>query len=270
MLVHERHSRAVLRAGVVAAIVVVGVALYFGTSMFWSGSPPASPTSVGQPTNAVSASSLPPLAQAMNGTLSGTPPTDTSTPTPSGQTSTTTVGGIPPEVAAAVSSCQARWRLESAALAGADRSLSLWRRHLDIMNQLQAGRISLATAKAQWPSTTYKAAESVAGFRSADAALKASPETCAVDRAATGEAKDALRACAASSRTVDGALVAARVAIAPWEEHLKDQSHFAMGMVTPAAAEAAWRVMWKRGLATLPPYEKMVGGARSATCPLTQ
>lgn len=69
-------------------------------------------------------------------------------------------------------------------------------------------------------------------------------------------------------RTVDTALVKARVAITPWERHIKDQTHFAMGMMTPSAAEAAWRVMWKAGLATLPPYEAVAGDARAATCPL--
>jgi hypothetical protein len=252
----------------VLAILLLGGAVYFGVALSGSGPRAASGTTARPPTSAPRASTTPGLAELMNGALTVTPSEDTSTTTQPVHKSTSAIGSIPSNLAPAVASCQEQWRLQSAALADADRSLAQWRRHLDIMNQLQDGRISLATAKAQWPYTTYKAVDNVLAFRSADAALAASPATCAVDASATGRAADAIRTCAAAMRTVDTALVKARVAIAPWERHLKDQTHFAMGMMTPAAAEAAWRVMWKTGLATLPPYDAVAGQARGATCPL--
>ena len=264
----RRRDSAVLPVEVFLAILVLGAAVYFGVTLFRTGSAPASRTSVGSATNAGAPSTIPNLAQLMNGTLTATPSPDTSTMTESAHKSTTTVSSIPPRLAAPVSFCQARWRLQSAALADADRSLSQWRRHLDIMNDLQDGRIDLTTAKAQWPYTTYEAGDNITAFRSADAALAGSPATCAVHDSTSGQASDAIRTCAASMRTVDTALIEARVAITPWERHIKDQTHFAMGMMTPSAAEAAWRVMWKAGLATLPPYEAVAGDARAATCPL--
>ena len=69
-------------------------------------------------------------------------------------------------------------------------------------------------------------------------------------------------------KTVDNVLAKARVAIAPWETHLKDQSHFKAGGMTPAAAEAAWRVLWKKGLATLPPWSAVAQQGQKAACTL--
>jgi hypothetical protein len=264
----ERRAKTVLAVVVVVGVMVLGTAVYFGTGLLHIGSPSAAHANMGAPTKAVAPSTSPDLAQLMNGTLTVTPSPETSTTTEPTHKSAAAVGSIPANLASAVSSCQAQWRLESAAVADAGRSLSQWRRHLEIMNDLQAGRISLATAKAQWPYTTYKAVDNVVAFRSADAALAASPDTCAVDNSATGRAADAIRACAASLRTDDSALVKARVAIAPWERHLKDQTHFAMGMMTSATAEAKWRVMWKTGLATLPPWDAVAGSAQAAVCPL--
>ncbi len=269
MLAHERYAQAFLKVGVVVAILIVAGAVYMGITLSGSVSPSAPSRPAGPPTtNAAVPLTIPGLAQAMNAPLTVTPPpqpTTTSGPAPAPATK---VGNIPPQLAAAVSSCRTRWRLQSAALSAADRSLAQWRRHLEIMNELQAGRISLATAKAQWPYTTYRAADNVTAFRTTDAARAASSTTCAVDDSATGPAADALRICVASMRTVDGALGKARVAIAPWERHIKDQTRFAMGMMTPAAAEAAWRVMWQKGEATLPPYDRDAAVARHATCPL--
>jgi hypothetical protein len=146
--------------------------------------------------------------------------------------------------------------------------LSQWDRHLKIMNDLQANKITLAEAKAAWPATTEQAAENVAAFRSADKAFAASKDRCAVDAAATGPKADAVRGCAASMKTVDNVLAKARVAIAPWEIHLKDQSHFKSGGMTPAAAEAAWRVKWKQGLATLPRWSAVAQQGQQAACNL--
>ncbi len=69
-------------------------------------------------------------------------------------------------------------------------------------------------------------------------------------------------------KTVDNVLAKARIAIAPWEIHLKDQSHFKDGGMTPAAAEAAWRVKWKQGLATVPGYTAVAQQGQKAACTL--
>jgi hypothetical protein len=234
----------------VLAIVVLGAAVWFGKGLFTSAEPSGSPSAIAGATSTPAASTTT--------TTSAAPTTEVTTePTPA-----------PDPLVAAVASCRTAWALQSAARADAYRSLSQWDRHLKIMNDLQANKITLAEAKAAWPATTEQAAENVAAFRSADKAFAASKDRCAVDAAATGPKADAVRGCAASMKTVDNVLAKARVAIAPWEIHLKDQSHFKSGGMTPAAAEAAWRVKWKQGLATLPPWSAVAQQGQQAACNL--
>jgi hypothetical protein len=230
------------------AVAVLGAAVWFGKGLFTSSSPTGS------------SSPIPGVAAPLT-----TTPAPSTTTEPSATSSTTTEAD---PIVAAVASCRTKWGLQSAARADAYVSLGQWARHIAIMNDLQAGRITLAKAKALWPATTEKAAENIAAFRAADKALSASKDTCAVDASATGAEAQAVRSCAASMKTVDTVLARARTAIAPWETHLKDQSHFKAGGMTPAAAEAAWRALWRKGLATLPAYTAVAAQGQSAACNL--
>lgn len=257
----ERGRRGILPVLIrVVAVAVLGAAVWFGKGLFTSAEPSGSPSAI----PGVAA----PLTTTPDPTTSATS-TPTSTPTPSETaTGTATETPEPDPMVQAVASCRAKWGLQSAARADAYRSLSQWDRHLKIMNDLQAGKATLAQAKAAWPATTEKAADNIVAFRAADKALAASKDACAVEAGATGAQAEAVRACAASMKTVDGVLAQARVAVAPWETHLKDQSHFKAGGMTPAAAEAAWRALWQKGLATLPGYLAVAPKGQSAACTL--
>lgn len=245
----QRKSRSVMPFVIGAlAIIVLGAAVWFGKGLF-TGSPTGSPS----------------VIQGAAG--SSTPPSTPSATAPSTQPTDTATTEADP-MAAALASCRTKWGLQIAARDDAARSLAQWDRHLAIMNDLQAGKIDLATAKQQWPITTEKAADNIVAFRQADAALQASKDACAVDAAATGANADAIRQCAASMKTIDEVLVPARTAITPWETHLKDQSHFKAGGMTPASAEAKWRALWQKGLQTLPPYKAVAAKGQSAACNL--
>jgi hypothetical protein len=229
----ERGRRGILPVLIgVVAVAVLGAAVWFGKGLFSSAEPSGSP------------SAIPGVAAPLTTTPDPTTPatsTPTSTPTPSETaTGTATETPEPDPMVQAVASCRAKWGLQSAARADAYRSLSQWDRHLKIMNDLQAGKLTLAQAKA----------------------------ACAVDAGATGAQAEAVRSCAASMKTVDGVLAQARVAVAPWETHLTDQTHFKAGGMTPAAAEAAWRALWQKGLATLPGYLAVAPKGQSAACTL--
>ncbi|KRF38069.1 hypothetical protein [Terrabacter sp. Soil810] len=236
----------------VLAVVVLGAAVWFGKGLFTSAEPTGSP------------SAIPGVAAPLTTTPA---PSTTPSTTPSETTGATETPEVDP-IVKAVASCRAKWALQSAARADAYRSLSQWDRHLKIMNDLQAGKLTLAEAKAAWPATTEKAADNIVAFRAADKALAASKDACAVAAGATGADADAIRRCAASLKAVGGVLARARVAIAPWETHLKDQSHFKAGGMTPAAAEAAWRALWQKGLATLPGYQAVAPQGQAAACTL--
>jgi hypothetical protein len=231
----------------VLALAVIAAAVWFGKGLLGSSEPTGSPSAIAGATN-------PPNT-----------PTTSPTTTPSTEATTTADADL---LAAAVASCRTAWQTQAAARDAAYKSLLQWNEHLKIMNDLQANKITLAQAKAAWPATTDGAAENIVAFRNADKALAASQDKCAVDAAAAGPQADAIRQCAASMKTVDDVLVKARVAIAPWETHLKDQSHFKAGGMTPAAAEAAWRVLWKKGLATIPPWGAVAAKGQQASCNL--
>jgi hypothetical protein len=248
----QRRQRSVMPFLIgVLAIVVLGAAVWFGKGLF-SGSPTGAASQI--PGAAGSSTPATPSATATDGTSA---PTDTATQPSESDTMT-----------AAMESCRKAWGLRVAARDDAAAALGLWNRHLAIMNDLQAGKIDLATAKARWPATTAEAPAKIAAFHSADQALSASTEACAVDAAATGADADAVRQCATSMKTIEGVLGPARAAIAPWETHLKDQSHFKAGEITPAAAEAKWRALWQKGLATMPAYLSAAPKAQAAACSL--
>lgn len=242
----RRSASVILIGGLV--LLLIGAGAWLGKSLFFDG--PTSPTAAPVGTTAPTATTEP-----------------TTEPTPTEATETTET--VDP-LAASLASCREAWKLQSAARAAAAKSLGEWDVHIAIMNELEAGKISLATAKERWPATTANAPANIKAFRTADAALAASKASCAgPDASVTGAEADALRTCAASEKVVDGILAQARIAIKPWETHLNEQSHFKAGEVTPAVAEAKWRVKWQEGLKTLPGYKNAEKAGASATCELT-
>lgn len=239
----RRSASPILIGGLV--LLLVGAGAWLGKSLFFDG--PTSPTSAPVSTTAKTATQEP-----------------TSEPA---RTEANESTGTADPLAASLASCREAWQLQSAARAAAAKSLGEWDAHIAIMNDLEAGKISLATAKEKWPATTANAPANIKAFRTADAALAASKASCVgPDASVTGAEADALRACAASEKVVAGILAQARIAIQPWETHLNEQSHFKAGEVTPAVAEAKWRVKWQEGVKTLPGYKSAAQAGANATC----
>ncbi|ADU50039.1 hypothetical protein [Intrasporangium calvum] len=248
----ERRARgpAAAVAIVVVALLVLGGAVWFGKDLF-----------VGSPTAA-------PLAPATTAAQTTTSPPATSQPTTEATVSETPTPTVDP-VAAAVDECRSAWARQVKAAAAASTALREWDAHLDIMNDLQAGKISLAKAKKDWAPTTAKAPQHIAAFHSADRTYRSAEQRCALpENAPTGDEAKALSTCAASMKVVDGILAKARAAVEPWETHLKDQSHFKAGGITAIRAEALWRSLWQKGLKRNPPYFRAVAAGAKATCPI--
>ncbi|GAA6525542.1 hypothetical protein [Intrasporangium sp. DVR] len=249
----ERQQRgpAAAVAVLVVALIVLGAAVWFGKDLF-VGSPTAAPVS---PT----ATSTPPSTAP---STASTQPTTAATPS---ESPTPTVD----PVAARVEECRSGWLLQAKARSAAGTSLREWDAHLDIMNALQAGKISLAKAKKDWGPTTADAPQHIAAFHAADRAYRSAERRCDVPPGATPsqQTKD-LATCAASMKVVDGILGRARAAIEPWETHLKDQSHFKAGGITATRAEALWRSLWQQGLKRNPPYFTAAAAGAKAACPL--
>ena len=191
--------------GVIAA-AVLGGAVWFGSGLLSSPSATGNPSAVAGAGPSSPADTTPmtmPMttpAPSATSAAAVTSATEVVAPTPAPAAATTT----PDPVTAAVAACRTAWRVETTARNDAYRALGQWDRHLAIMDALQAGRITLAKAKADWPATTAQAKENVAAFRATDRARAGSTARCAAPDAATDQRADALRQCAASLRTIDG------------------------------------------------------------------
>lgn len=207
---------------------------------------------------------------------SSAPSTQTSTaPASSSPEPTTpdaeTTSEAPPAAADAkafVAECREAWRLQASARNAASVVLTEWDKHLDIMNSLQAGRFDLAKAKELWPATTKDAPAHIAAFHGADTAFTKAGKACTAPEGSTTPEAAAVTACAASMSIGDNILSKARLAVEPWETHLKDQSHFKAGEMTAAKAEALWRSLWQKGLRLNPGYFAAATAGAKASCTL--
>ena len=250
----RRHGPGAAVALTVVALLVLGAAVWFGKGLFL-GSPTAGPAALGS-------TSTPRATTAATTGATATAKATSTEPTAS-ESSPTTVD----PVAAQVEACRKGWQLQAAANKAAATVLAEWDAHLDIMNNLQAGKTTLEQAKKDWAPTTANAPQHIAAFHAADQAFTSSKLRCVKPAAAaTGSAAAALATCAANMQVVDGVLAKARTAIQPWETHLKDQSHFKAGGITAAKAEALWRSLWQKGLALNPPYFAAAQAGAKATC----
>lgn len=219
---------------------------------------PSAPTAgpaaqLGAPTSATSSASSPSLAPA--------------TRTPAAL-STGAVG-----LGEARETCRLANLRQQAPLSAAEVSLAQFDKHIDAMNLLVAGKISLSVATTFWDETRVKAARNAKAFRDADEELAASAAVCpgldpaVADAAPYGEVV-AIKSCASAIRTRSTALARARTAVSTWEHHVHDMEMLRMGHLTPAQATAAWQKNWKTGEKQLGAYERAAAQATKIPCSL--
>jgi len=178
------------------------------------------------------------------------------------------------QLSAAEDSCRLANLRQQAALSAADVSMAQFQKHIDAMNLLVSGQISLAVATTFWDQTRVGATQNVANFRSADAELTASGSRCPrLDQslAAAGPYARvaALKSCADSTSSGEVALARARKVVGTWDHHVHDMEMLRMGHITPAQATAAWQKNWKAGDKQLKAYEAAIRSARTHHCTLT-
>lgn len=177
-------------------------------------------------------------------------------------------------VASAVDACRLANLRQQTSLSSAAVSLSMWRKHVEAMNLLVSGKISLAVAKDFWESSRRGAMKTAAAFRAADLTYTAGPtSTCApLDKALAPAAGpgdvSALAACATTRSRGDAALATARTAVTTWEHHIRDMEALRDGRISPAQATAMWQMNWMRGNAQLTTYDDAVAAMGTVTCPL--
>jgi hypothetical protein len=179
----------------------------------------------------------------------------------------------PSALTAVAETCRLANLRQQAPLSAADVSLAQFDKHIDAMNLLVAGKISLAVATTFWDQTRVGATQNVAAFQHADKELAASGGGCpALDPAVADAAPYgqvvAIQSCASAIAARGAALARARSAITTWEHHVHDMEMLRMGHITPAQSTAAWRKNWKAGAKQLEAYEQAVAKAKRIHCSL--
>jgi hypothetical protein len=160
---------------------------------------------------------------------------ETSSPSPASTSSDAPATGL--------GDCRALFAQELQAQLAADASMSQWQLHIDAMNQLVAGKITLAEATAYWASTRKGAIHRVERFRRLDARLARSDYQCT----SGGRADPALAACVHATRAVGRALHAARTATTTWRHHIREMEMLRSGDLSPTRALNMWLAMWRDG-----------------------
>jgi hypothetical protein len=180
-------------------------------------------------------------------------------PGPSG--AGTSLGANSASEATALDACQERWAQELRVQFAAERTLQQWRLHIDAMNQLVAGKITLAQASAYWSATRRGAIHRIDRFLRLDAQFRHQPDRCQ-PVPATGP----IRECADAADAVERSLDAARVAATTWRRHIHQMEMLRTGQISPAQATRMWLMMWKMGQHETVRYDRRAGDALAYHC----
>jgi hypothetical protein len=157
--------------------------------------------------------------------------------------------------------------LQRGVLNAARPALRQWGVHIGAMNQLVAGKITLAQATAFWDRTRVHAAQRVRAFEAADKLFRSSsgslcPEAASPSAGSTAELGTCLDAVTAGDATVR----AARRTMVTWSGHVRDMERLRMGMLSPTMAQQMWRQTWRKGDQELRTYRRDDARARQLDC----
>jgi hypothetical protein len=149
--------------------------------------------------------------------------------------------------------CAEAARALEAPLKAARPALEQWHVHVDAMNQLVVGEITLQQATRFWNQTRLGARHHLERFRREWSELQRTGVDCPAP-GFLGPAPATARSC---SRVVDAELRVARsakTAIDTWDTHVRDMDMLRMGVLSPDRATEMWLRMWKQGVRDLDAY----------------
>ncbi|KRE95938.1 hypothetical protein ASG76_02410 [Nocardioides sp. Soil774] len=139
------------------------------------------------------------------------------------------------------------------ALDAAGPALEQWKVHVDAMNQLVVGEITLQQATDFWNRTRVGAQHKVAGFRDTVQQVRRDGVDCPdPDLLAPGSRR--LPGCARQVQAEIAVLRAARTSIDTWDRHITDMDMLRMGDLSPDEATRMWLSMWHQGVRDLEAY----------------
>lgn len=153
--------------------------------------------------------------------------------------------------------CAAAARALEAPIAAARPALRQWDVHVEAMNQLVVGEITLQQATRFWNRTRLGAQRNVEGFRTAWADVERAGVDCPAPDL-MGPAPPTVRSCARLVEAELGVLRVARTSIGTWDEHVQHMDMLRLGTLSPDDATEMWLSMWRRGVQELRDYRTAV------------
>ena len=172
-------------------------------------------------------------------------------------------------MSAVIAACRTEWAAQTVPLRSARRALAQWRVHVEAMNRLVAGEITLELASAFWARTRVGAARRVERFEAAAGALAATSALCRRAATDTGTAAEerTLGSCVVGNRARSQVLAAAETSVGTWRHHIHDMELFRTGRLSAEQATQMWEESWRSGLAELEAYDAAARrAARQPAC----
>lgn len=145
-------------------------------------------------------------------------------------------------------------------------ALKQWGVHVDAMNKLVVGEITLGQAAAFWNRTRVGARQHVDQFREAMGTLRGRGVDCPPPDLLAKGARG-LPACARQVEARVAVIRAATTSVDTWDRHIHHMDMMRLGELSPAKATRMWLKMWKRGARDLESYRAAARDAeRLAGC----
>jgi hypothetical protein len=153
--------------------------------------------------------------------------------------------------------CQAVYDAQGPALRAAATSLRGWRVHVEAMNQLVAGEITLSQASDFWNRTRRQAGDRLAAYDDAAAAYAARTTRCPATAGDPDATTSAARAdCRAAVTARNVTLRRADAALTTWREHVHHMEMLRDGTLDPDRATRLWQQSWRAGVAEIRAYDR--------------
>lgn len=167
--------------------------------------------------------------------------------------------------------CEQVHTMQTPVLRAAAASLAGWSVHVDAMNQLVAGEITLAQASAFWNRTRREAAGLLDRYNDAAATYAARTIRCPAAAATDAHADQADNAaqaidCQKAVSSRNAVLRRARAALATWRKHVHHMEMLRAGNLSPARAVRLWQSSWRAGVNELRAYDEARRAAVGDTC----
>lgn len=269
----DRTAPAWRRVAFLAAFAVLALVLPFVlVTRLMGPSGPASPTLAGTTSSRGSAARS--ASSSTGAKASSASPASPAAPAASTSSSSSSSSQGTSAFDAVVDNCRLANLRQQADLAAAAVSLEQFQKHIDAMNLLVAGKISLAVARTFWDQTRVGASQNAAAFRAADELLAATHSTCpepgpTAACSAPVDKVEAVTACAKAGMARGAVLALARDAITTWEHHIHDMELFRTGQISPAQATSKWQANWQTGQRQVDAYSATLLVADTLKCPLS-